>query len=292
MENQPVPETSQIHTKFGPRLGIFILIIIILTYAFGYHMGHKGYVFVPNSFKVVNQSSLPQTVDYSLLTDAINVLNNKYIDKPVDQQKILYGAIAGAVAAVGDPYTTFFDPPGLNNFQTNLKGSFDGIGAEVGGNNGNVVIVAPLPDSPAAKAGLMPKDIIAAVNASSTAGLSVDQVVSQIRGPKGTSVTLTIVRGTNTKPFDVKITRDQIVIKSVKWSYKDVSVNGKTQHIAIIQVSEFGDDTTMLFTQAVNDILTHNVSGIVVDLRNNPGGYLQSAVDVASNWLAADTTVV
>jgi carboxyl-terminal processing protease len=122
--------------------------------------------------------------------------------------------------------------------------------------------------------------------------MSVDQVVNLIRGPQGTTVDLTIVRGTNTKPFDVKITRQQIVVKSVNWTYKTVPVNGKNETIAVVTISEFGDDTTPLFTQAVNDILTHNVSGIIIDLRNNPGGYLQSAVDVASNWLSLGTTVV
>lgn len=271
--------------KHGVRMGVVVLILLVAAYTFGYNMGHKGYVFQPSSFKVVNQNTLPQTVDYSLLTDAINKLNTYSINKPLDQQKILYGAISGAVASLGDPYTTFFDPKSLNNFQTNLKGSFDGIGAEVGADTkGNVVIIAPLPDSPAAKAGLMPKDIIAAVNATSTSGMSVDQVVNLIRGPKGTQVMLSLIRGTNSKPFEVKITRDQIVVKSVTWKY--------VNNVAVVTVSEFGDDTTALFTQAVNDILTHHVNGVIIDLRNNPGGYLQSAVDVASNWLSLGTTVV
>ncbi len=280
----------------APRKGktmwaILTLVFVIVSYAGGYQMGHKGYVFVPKDFKVVNQDKLPQTVDYGLLTDAINVLNNKYIDKPVDQQKVLYGAISGAVSSLGDPYTDFFTPKNLNNFQTNLKGSFSGIGASVGKQNDNVVIIAPLAESPAEKAGLKAKDIIAAVNASSTVGWSVDQAVEQIRGPKGTTVTLTIVRGQE-KAFDVKIVRDEIKVKSVQWKYEDHTVDGKTKHLAIITVSQFGDDTTPLFNQAVNDILKKSVDGIILDLRNNPGGYLQSAVDLASNWVSLDTTVV
>jgi len=191
MDTPQSPEGNVPHQKFSVRLGIFVLILLIAAYSVGYSMGHKGFVYDPSSFKVVNQNTLPQTVDYSLLTDAINLLNTNSINKPLDQQKILYGAISGAVASLGDPYTTFFDPTSLNNFQTNLKGSFDGIGAEVGADaSGNVVIIAPLPESPAAKAGLAPKDIIAGVNATSTAGMSVDQVVNLIRGPKGTTVDL------------------------------------------------------------------------------------------------------
>lgn len=289
-------QTVSVHTpglSGSVRLGIGVLILVVVSYTFGYTMGHKGYVFQPKEFKVVNQSTLPQTVDYSLLTDAINILEKQYIDKPVDQQKILYGAISGAVSAAGDPYTTYFNPTQLNDFQTNLKGSFEGIGAEVGQVNGNIVVIAPLDGSPAQKAGLKAKDIIAAVDGQSTASWSVDQAVTKIRGPKGTQVTLTIVRQGESKPFDVKITRDQITVKSVKWQYQTVKdASGKDKKIAVVSISQFGDDTTPLFTQAVNDILKNNVDGIVLDLRNNPGGYLQSAVDVASNWVSLDTTVV
>jgi carboxyl-terminal processing protease len=289
--NQELAGTAGPRSAFKIKAIAGVLILVIASYIFGYNMGHKGFVFVPKQFEVVNQNTLPQTVDYSLLTDAINVLNSKYIDKPVDQQKILYGAISGAIASVGDPYTSFFDPKSLQNFQTSLKGSFDGIGAEVGKQNDNIVIIAPLDSSPAQKAGLKAKDIIAAVDGKSTAGQSVDQVVQLIRGQKGTSVKLTIVRGQE-KPFDVTIVRDQIKVKSVNYKYQDVASAGKTKHVAIITISQFGDDTTSLFNQAVNDVLKHSVDGIVVDLRNNPGGYLQSAVDVASAWVAEGKTVV
>ncbi len=267
------------------------VLIVVISFIGGWETGHHGYIFNPKSFEIVNQGNQPQAVDYNLLWDAINVLNTKYIDKPVNQQQILYGAVSGAVAALGDPYTTFFDPTDLNNFQTQLSGSFSGIGAEVGSLNNNVVIIAPLQGSPAEKAGLKAKDIIAKVNGASTATSTVDQVVGLIRGPKGTQVTLTIIRG-DQKPFDLTITRDDIVIKSVTWTYKAVPVNGQTKNIAVVTINQFGDDTTSLFQQAEADILKHSVSGIIIDLRNNPGGYLQSAVDVASAWVPAGKTVV
>jgi carboxyl-terminal processing protease len=179
-------------------------------------------------------------------------------------------------------------PQDLQNFQTQLKGNFDGIGAEIGEVGGNIVVVAPLDGTPAQKAGLLAKDIIAAVDGKSTAGWTTDQAVSHIRGTKGTQVTLTIVREGKSKPFDVKITRDNIVVKSVKWKYQNV--NGK--NIAVITIGQFGDDTESLFNQAVNEVLTKNVNGIIIDLRNNPGGYLQTAVNIASNWVALGQTVV
>ncbi len=267
---------------------IIVLVAILVGYVFGFQTGKKGYTFVPKEFKIVNQADQPKTVDYQLLWDAINVINEKYIDKPVDQQKILYGAVKGAVAATGDPYTDFFEPKDLESFKTDLKGSFDGIGAEIGKKDGNIVVIAPIDDSPAKKAGIQPKDIILQVDGKSTADWSVEEAVSHIRGQKGTDVTLTIFREGKNKPFDVKVTRAQIQVKSVKWQVKDV--NGKK--IAVITISRFGDDTKPLFDQAVNDVLTKNINGLVVDLRNNPGGYLQTAVDLASNWVPLGKVVV
>jgi carboxyl-terminal processing protease len=204
----------------------------------------------------------------------------------------LYGSISGAVSSLGDPYTTFLPPKELTNFKTQLKGSFGGIGAEVGMKDGNIVIIAPLDESPAFKAGILAGDYIVSVDGLSTEGWAVDEAVEKIRGPKGTTVVLSIFRAGKEKPFEVKIVRDTIVIKSVKISYQDVEKNGKKVKIAVVDINEFGDDTSSLFKQAVNEILTKNVSGIIVDLRNNPGGYLQTAVDVASSWVKAGDLVV
>jgi carboxyl-terminal processing protease len=272
--------------------GIGLLLIIIVSFYVGYESGHKGLVFAPGQFEIINQSQAPTTVDYSLLWDAINVLNSKYINQPIDQQKILYGAVSGAVAAVGDPYTTFFAPTDYQNFETSLQGSFSGIGAEVGSQNGNIVIISPLSGTPAKAAGLMPNDIITSVNGTSTASWTVDQAVTAIRGPQGTSVTLGILRSGHDKPFNVTIVRAVITIKSVNWDYKSVTINGQQKTIAVVTISQFGDDTKGLFDQAAADILKHNVSGIIIDLRDDPGGYLQTAVDVASYWVKPGDLVV
>lgn len=286
-QNQPVSPKSKMW-----KWGVIGLILLLACYQFGYTMGHRGYVFAPKEFRVVNQSEQPQTVDYNLLWDAINIVKQNYIEKPIDQQAMLYGAVKGAIEAVGDPYTTFFQPKELQNFQTNLKGSFDGIGAEVGKQNGNIVIVAPLDGSPAQRAGIKAKDIIAKVNGEVVNDWSVEQAVDKIRGPKGTKVTLTLVREGKNQPFDVTIVRDVIQVKSVKWEIKNIVQNGATKKIAVITLSQFGDDTDSLFSQAVNDILRQNVDGIILDERNNPGGYLQTAVDLASDWVDAGKVVV
>jgi carboxyl-terminal processing protease len=199
---------------------------------------------------------------------------------------------SGAVASVGDPYTEFFEPKDLESFRSDLKGSFDGIGAEISKRDGNIVVVAPLESSPALKAGLMAKDIILKVNGESTANWTTDEAVSHIRGPKGTKVALSVYREGKAEPFDLTITRDKIEIKSVKWEFKDVSAGNGTKKVAVITISKFGDDTKQLFDRAVNETLTRKVDGIVVDLRNNPGGYLQTAVDLASSWIKGGDVVV
>lgn len=294
-ENQNGQNRQQLDPKM-PAVAlkwIIILIVVYGAYYSGFQSGKKGYTFEPKEFKVINQAQVPATVDYSLLWKALEVVGTKYIEKDsINQQKVLYGAVKGAVESLGDPYTTFFEPKTLESFKTDLKGSFGGIGAEVGKKNNVIVIVAPIDDTPAKRAGLQAKDIIVSVDGQSTQDWSVDQAVDKIRGPKGTTVTLSIYREGKDKPFEVKIVRDVIAIKSVKLSYKETEVNGQKKTIAIITLSRFGDDTKGLFDKAVTEILTKNVSGVVLDLRNDPGGYLQTAVDVASNWLKTGDLVV
>ena len=242
----------------------------------------------PKAFKIINQNEQPVTVDYQLLWDALKIVEERYIEEAPKPDKILYGAVKGAVESFGDPYTTFFEPKNLETFKSDLAGSFNGIGAEIGKRDGMLVIVAPLDDSPSKKAGVLAGDIIVQVNGAAAAGWSVEEAISKIRGPKGTQVTLSLFREGKNQPFDVTITRDKIEIKSVKWEFKEVG--GKT--IAIVRLTKFGDDTKQLLEKAINEILVKNADGIVLDMRNNPGGYLQTAVDTASNWIESGKLVV
>jgi carboxyl-terminal processing protease len=268
---------------------ILIIMALVASFRLGYTSGSKGYVFEPKSFSVINQSEAPVTVDYNLLWDALDMVNKKYIDKDsINQQDVLYGAIRGAVAAAGDDYTEFFDPKELEEFNTQLGGSFDGIGAEVGKKDNNIVIITPLDDSPASRAGVRAKDIIVKINGESTAEMTVDEAVGKIRGQRGTTVTLTLYREGQTQTFDVTIKREKIDVKSVKLTYQ--TVNDKK--IAIIELSRFGTDTSEAFAKAVNDLLVAGAKGVVVDQRNNPGGYLDVSVDLASYWLPKGQLVV
>lgn len=266
-----------------------LLAISVGSFFGGLNMGKKGFVYSGHDFQIVNQNNQTHVVDYNLLWQVLDTLNQKYIDKPIDQQKALYGAVEGAVASLGDPYTVFFDPQQYNDFKTQLAGSFEGIGAEVGLKEGNLIIVAPIAGAPAEKAGLKAGDIVLKIDGTDTNGMTLDDAVNKIRGPKGTQVKLTIFRPSTNKQSDITITRATIAITSVKWSYKTTTTGKK---IAVIQVSQFGDDTIDLFRKAVDDIQTQNVSGVVIDLRDDPGGYLDDAVQLSSYWLDKGQLVV
>lgn len=271
----------------------YILTVILLaalsagTFFYGLKLGNKGYALDKN-YRIINQNTSPKNVDYGLLWQAMEVLNTKFIDKPIDQQKLLYGAVSGMVDAVGDHYTAFFNPKEYSEFKTELAGSFEGIGAEVGIRDSKIQIISPLDGSPAKEAGLLPGDVILKIDDTETLNLNLEQAVRRIRGQKGTKVRLSIFRIPVNKQMDFTITRQKIEINSLKYSTKEI--NGK--RIEIIDIQRFGDDTLGLFRQAVLDASTKNVSGLVIDLRDDPGGYLETAVAIASYWVDKDKPVV
>lgn len=228
-------------------------------------------------------NSLPGQLDYSSINRVYSLLKNNY-DGNLDKNSLIDGLKSGLVEATGDPYTNYFNAKEAADFENELSGSFTGIGAELGtDNDDHIVIVSPLNGYPAQKAGLKPKDIIAAVDGQSTDGKSVDAVVKKIRGPGGSKVTLTIVRGSGS-PFEVTIARAKITIASV-----EAHVDG---NIGYLKVNQFNSDTVKLAQAAADDFKAKGVKGIVLDLRANPGGYLDGAVELSSFWLQKGKTVV
>lgn len=227
-------------------------------------------------------------VDFEQFWAVWEKIQNEFVDKPVPEKKLFYGAIAGMVASLGDPYSIFMEPEDSQEFQRELKGSFEGIGAEIAVKNNQLMIVSPLAESPAERAGLKAGDKILFIDDLDTTGLTANEAVEKIRGPKGTTVTLTIWRGKETKERKIAITRDTIKIVSASWKMEEK--NGKK--IAVIELSAFNEDTNSRLVKAINEILTSDAKGIVLDLRGNPGGYIDQAIDVASHWLSAGQTVV
>jgi len=270
------------------RVYVIVGVLFVAIFGLGFASG-EGRVKIKSGKVEISQGNVPNnTADYSLLWDALNKLNSKFVDRPLDQQKLMYGAVSGMVAAAGDPYTVFFDPTQAKQFADELKGTFEGIGAEIGIKNEQIVIVAPISGTPAEKAGLLAGDIITAIDGTNTIGMTTDQAVSKIRGKAGTQVKLTITHKGSSGSQDITITRDNIVIKSVEFS--DKTVSGKK--IAVVKVSRFGDDTEGLFNQAIDKILSQNYQGVIIDLRNDPGGYLPTAIALGSDWIDNGKVVV
>lgn len=228
-------------------------------------------------------SNLAYKLDYSSVEQVYGLLRQDF-DGQLNGEKLLDGIKAGLAGATGDPYTQYFNAKDAKEFNEALNGSFTGIGAELGtDSDNNIVIVSPLSGYPAEQAGLRPKDIIAAVNGQATSGMSVDAVVRKVRGPAGEKVTLTIIRG-DAKPYDVSITRAQITVPSVKAEIVD--------GVGYMKINQFTSDTVDLARKAAEDFKAKGVKAVVVDLRGNPGGYLNGAVDVSSLWLDKGQTVV
>lgn len=222
-------------------------------------------------------------LDFGSLAETHTVLKNKF-DGDLDNTKIMDGARAGLIAGADDPYTVYLDAKEAKALQDQLSGTLSGVGAEVAIRNNRLTVVAPIADSPAAKAGVRAGDVIISINEIDSSTLTLDEAVSKIRGEKGTEVTLKIVRG-STEPQDIKITRDVITVPSVKSSMKE-------GNIGYIQLSQFGDDTAEKLQQAAGELKGQGAQKIILDVRNNPGGYLTGAVDVSSQFLPAGKTVV
>ncbi len=231
-----------------------------------------------------------QDVEFRLFWEAWQLLKDKYYKSPdVKDKQLFYGAMKGMADSVGDPYTTFFEPKGAEAFQQALSGKFSGIGAEIGLREGVITVVAPLPDTPAERAGIKAGDLIVKIDGTETTGFSVEQAVSKIRGDKGTKVTLTILRPSDkskTEPFDVTIVRDEIQVKSVRLKW----VEGQ-EKIAHLEITNFNTDTQDGLNKAIDDMLAKDVKGIVLDLRNNPGGFLDTAVYMAGEWVGGEIVV-
>lgn len=255
---------------------LILVVILAAVFGAGIFIGNKTAYHVPQ----------PGTLDFSLFWDSYNKLKQNYVDpSKIADQKVLYGAIDGMTKSLGDPYTEFFDPQQAKLFESDLAGSFDGIGAEIGMKNDQLTIIAPIDGTPAQKAGLKSGDAIAKINGKDASNLTTDEAVSQIRGPKGTVVTLTIFRTGWNSTKDFKITRDTIVVAPVKLSYKN---NGDT---AYIQITQFDETLPADFKTAAEKVLQSKAKNIVLDLRGNPGGYLETAQNVAGWFLQPGQTV-
>jgi carboxyl-terminal processing protease len=239
-------------------------------------------------------ADISDDIDFAQFWDVWRDLRASYYEQPLDERELFYGAIRGMVAAAGDPYTTFFEPREAETFLDDLSGEFSGIGAEIGIRDGELQVIAPLPDSPAERAGVRAGDRILTIDGKESLAMSVEEAVMNIRGPKGTSVTLTLGRLNEAiedgaqgilETLEIMIVRDTITVQSV-------SQREAEPGIYVIDLRSFNADTEEAFIAAVDEIRTKpGLKGLIVDLRNDPGGYLDTAVGIAGEWIERDVVV-
>lgn len=264
---------------------------VVISLALGFGGGFwftefKNSESLPVIKNLINQNyGQPNDVDFSLFWEVWNKLNEKYVDSTkLDLQKMLYGAIEGMVTSIGDPYTVFLEPTISKKFQEEISGAFSGVGIEIGKRNGFITVIAPLKDTPAYKAGIKTGDKILKVDSKLTADMAIEEVVGLIRGKKGTKVVLTISRNGESKTKDIELIRDTIRIPTIQWELLD-------NNIAYLQIHTFNQNVDADFKKAVEEMLKSRAQKLIVDLRNNPGGLLDSAINLAG-WFIEKNQVV
>jgi carboxyl-terminal processing protease len=258
--------------RWPKRVAAVIAAGLIFTAGFGVGNGNISW----NQSNPVS-GNLPNKLDYTTVDQVYKSLKDNF-DGKLNGTELENGLKHGLAAAANDPYTVYFTPKEAKEFNEQLNNSFSGIGAQLGQDSDkNLEVIAPIEGLPADKAGLKAKDIITEINGTSTNGMSVDDAVSKIRGPKGTKVTLQIVRDKK-QSLTLTITRDDIKLPSVKTKILDGNVG-------YIQLTDFANDTAGLAQQAANKFKQQKVNGIILDMRNNGGGYLDAATKISSLWL-------
>lgn len=234
--------------------------------------------------EVVEINQPDERKEFEKLYEAYDELKEKYYIE-LDDEKIIYGAINGMFDALGDPYTDYMNKEEAEHFNADLSSSFQGIGAEIQERNGNIVVVSPIKNSPAEKAGILPEDVILLVDGESIQGMSATEAVLLIRGEKGTPVTLTIQRGDSENLLEITIVRDEIPIETV---YGEMGED----KIANIQITSFSEKTYDDLKVLLEQFEKEEMESIILDLRQNPGGYLQSAVDIANLFIEKGKPIV
>ena len=280
------------------RTIVLIIVIIGVSASTGYFFGRKGFLASFSRFPIVTisrQTPPEKNVDFSLFWRVWDSLDESYYDKAkIVDSEMVYGAIKGMVSAIGDPYTIFLPPSENKVVQEDLSGSFEGVGIQIGFKDGQLAVIAPLPDSPAEGVGIQAGDFIVGIKDElkdidrGTVGITLPEAVRAIRGPAGTIVTLSLLRNGSEDIIVVDVIRRSIDIPSIILTFE-----GEEESIAYLKILKFVGETESEWEEAVIEIIKKPyVKGVVLDLRNNPGGYLQSSVDIASEFLKSGSVVV
>lgn len=288
------------------RLAVTGLLLVVLGAGGGYWLGtHDVEVSLSSRVPVrIINTGVPtqKTVDFSLFWDVWDRLHETYVDPgSIDDEELVYGAIRGMTAAINDPYTVFLSPEDNEQAKADLNGEFEGVGIQLGYLEEQLAVMTPLEGMPAKAAGVRAKDLILRIVDEAkgidtdTIGMTLPEAVQLIRGPKGTPVTLKLLRPGKGE-FEVTIHRDTIVVPSVELTFgrfEERWVEDELGDVAWLRLYRFGDRTKEEWEQAVERITRSQgqLTGIVLDVRNNPGGYLQGAIDIASDFIPEGVVV-
>ncbi len=250
-------------------LSLILVTVVAVTFATGYEIGHRN---------------LPAAEGLDIVRQAWDLIYSDYVNTDnLDAKALSRGAIEGMIEALDDPYTAYLDPPAYKLGLSMLEGEFSGIGAQVGINNDRLTIIAPIAGSPAEKAGIRAGDVILEINGESTTQMNLAEAVLIIRGPQGTSVKLLILHLDETEPREIEIIRSKIELPSVRFEMKE--------DLAYINITQFSERTNGELIPALQSMLDQKATGIILDLRHNPGGLLDSVIDVASHFLQQGVVV-
>lgn len=267
------------------KIKFYSVIVIATVFALGILIGLGVNVKVKKEISLLNRESSDSKVDFSPFWKAWETIDSKYPNaSATDDQERVYGAISGLVGSLNDPYTVFFNPEDTIAFEEDIEGSFSGVGMEIGMKDKVLTVIAPLKNTPAYRAGINSGDKILKIDDTVTSGLSIDKAVKLIRGEKGTPVNLTIYREGDDEPRELKIVRDVIDMPTLDTEQKD--------GIFIIRLYNFSANSPELFRKAVKEFAESGTDKLLLDLRGNPGGYLDAAVSMASWFLPSGKTVV
>jgi len=267
-------------------ISIFVVLLLV-TFSIGYKTA--AYSISQEALVAgVEHKDSPTNVDFDAFWKAWNVINEKYVPTtssttPTDQEKV-YGAIQGLAASTGDPYTVFFPPVESKSFGEQISGSFEGVGMEVDVKEGVLTVIAPLKGTPAYKAGIKAGDKIILIDKIPTQGISTTEAIKRIKGKKGTSVEFTIIRGATADPFEISVVRDVIVVPAI--------LTESVGDVFVIRMYSFSAQSADEFRKALREFVESGKLKLVLDLRGNPGGYLEAAVDMASWFLPSGKVIV
>ena len=263
------------------------VLIVILFFVFGVYIGDIGRPEIDKVTGVANkQTEVATDADFSEFWKVWNAINDKSLaGNTVSDQNKVYGAISGLVGSLNDPYSVFFNPDQAKSFNDEISGSFSGVGMEVGIKDNVLTVIAPLKDTPADKAGMKPGDKILKIDSAVTTNMTIDDAVNLMHGPKGTTVTLTILRVGETVPRVIPIVRDII-------NTPTLDTTARPDGIFVVTLYSFDADAATLFQAAMQKFQASGDTKLILDLRGNPGGYLDAAVDISSWFLPEGQTVV